>query len=247
MNVSKPPTNALRLAIAVAGLGATLLIAGTAEARITKISVGVSGTQTTHSHVVVQDAAGSCADPTGDMSESFSLRTYRRQILAVLQGFRSSLGFDPQFTKHSQEILTRGTITRTSTLTADGRVSCGANNASCGTRSFARLELSAAPANSSRGHFQGIGIDNATNTPRDPFSACPGPLGGSLLFPEVPARPSFRAPIPASFLKSCRHGTMTRPLDGTVPNNDPANGITGATTVHLRVTVTQLGCLRGIG
>jgi len=233
------------MAIAAAGLSATLLIAGTAEARITEISVGVSGTQTMHAHVVDRDAVG-CGDPTGDMSESFSLRTYRRQILTVLQGFRSSLGFDPQFTRHSQEILSRGTITRTSTLTADGRVSCGANLASCGTRSFARLALSAAPANSSRGHFQGISINNSTNQPRDPFSACPGPLGGSLLFPNIVARPNFRAPIPASFLKSCRHGSMTRRLDGTVPNNDPANGITGASTVHLRVTVTNLGCLRGI-
>ena len=238
--------------IAAAGLSATLLIAGTAEARITKISVGVSGTQTAHAHVA-EPGAG-CADPTGDMSESYSVRTYRRQILTVLPGVRGSIGFDPEFTRSNRELLTRGTITRTSTLTADGRVCGGANPASCGTRSFARLALQAAPAASSRGRFQGIAINNAATQPRDPFSSCAGPLGGSLLlFPGIAERPSstrgaipasFRAPIPASFLKSCRHGSMTRRLDGTVAVHD--SEVTGATTVHLRVTVTNLGCLPGI-
>jgi hypothetical protein len=37
---------------------------------------------------------------------------------------------------------------------------------------------------------------------------------------------------------------MTRRLDGTITMHD--NEVTGATTVHLRVTVTNLGCLRGI-
>jgi hypothetical protein len=192
--------------MAAAGLSATLLIAGSAEARITKISVGVSGTQTAHAHV----ADSGCSDQrgvvaTGDMSEGYSVRTYRRQILTVLPGVRGSLGFDPEFTRNSQEILTRGTITRTSTLSADGRAMLGGcpggTPASCGTRSFARLALQAAPAASSRGRFQGIAINNAATQPRDPFSSCAGPLGASLvLFPGIAVRPSStRGPIPASF------------------------------------------------
>ena len=89
------------------------------------------------------------------------------------------------------------------------------------------------------------------------ITACSGPLGGSLLlFPNIAERPastggrfpaSFRAPIPASFLKTCRHGSLTRRLDGTVAVDNPGTTtITGATTVHLRVTVANLGCLRGI-
>jgi hypothetical protein len=239
--------------MAAAGLSATLALAGSAEARITKISVGVRGTQTAHAHVADADAVGQCPDPTGDISESFSLRTYRPMILAVLPGVHGSLGFDREFTRRSQEILTRGKITRTSTLTADGRVCGRANPASCGTRSFARLKLAAGPANSSRGRFRGISIDNAATQPRDPFSACAGPLGAGVpLFPEVPSRSNngrttFRARIPASFLKSCRHRRMTRRLKGTVPVHVPGSPeVTGATTVRFRVTVRNLGCLRGI-
>jgi hypothetical protein len=247
------------MAIAAAGLSATLAFAGSAEARITKISVGVSGTQSAHAHV----ADNGCSDQpgvvaTGDMSESYSVRTYRRMILTVLPGVRGRLDFDREFTRNSQEILTRGTITRTSTLSADGRAMIGGcpggTPASCGARSFARLALQAAPALSSRGSFQGVAINNAATQPRNPFTACSGPLGGSLrLFPNIADRPSsnggripasFRAPIPASFLKSCRHGSMTRRLDGTIAVHD--NEVTGATTVHLRVTVANLGCLRGI-
>jgi hypothetical protein len=254
MNLPNPKTNARRLAMAVAGLSATLLlIAGPAEARIVKISVGVSGTQSAHGHVVDHDAI--CADPTGDWSESYSIRTYRPGIQVVLQGFRGGLAFS-EMHGLPPEILTRGTIRRTSTLTADGQVCGSASPASCGTRSFARLALSAVPAASSRGRFQGVGIQNSTNQPRDPFNACAGPsriLGSSLLaFPEVLSRynngrSAFRAPIPASFLESCRHGRMTRRLDGTVPDHvTGSQELTGATTIHLSVTVKNLGCLRGI-
>ena len=248
--MSKLPIHTpLRVAIAVAGLSATLLIVGPAEARITKISVGVSGTQTAHVHVT---DSGCSAQPgvvaTGDMSESFSLRTYRRQILTVLQGFRSSLGFDGEFTRSNREILTRGTITRSSTLSADGQAMLGGCEgqppASCGTRSFSRLGLAAGPGNSSRGRFLGVVINNAVTQPRGPFDACGGPV---LLFPNLASRPSFRAPIPRSFLTSCRHGSMTRSLDGTIPQSvSGTTASTGATTVHLRVTVTDLGCLRGL-
>jgi hypothetical protein len=240
-----------RMAIAAAALSATLAFVASAEAKITKVSVGVSGTQSARAHVA-EPGAG-CADPTGDMSESYSVRTYRRQSLVVLPGIRGRLAFS-ELRGQAPEILTRGTITRTSTLTADGRVCGGPNPASCGIRSFGRLALQAAPAISSRGSFQGVAINNGATQPRDPFTACSGPLGGAVaLFPRIADRPSsnggrvpasFRAPIPASFLKSCRHGSMTRRLDGTITIHD--NEVTGATTVHLRVTVANQGCLRGI-
>jgi hypothetical protein len=250
-----------RLAMTAAGLSAALVFAGSAEARITKISVGVSGTQSAHAHV----ADDGCSDQpgvvaTGDMSESYSVRTYRRQTLVVLPGVRGRLAFS-ELQGQVPEILTRGSITRTSTLSADGRAMLGGcpggTPASCGARSFARLALQAAPAISSRGSFQGVAINNAATQPRNPFTACSGPLGGPLLlFPNIAERPSsnggrvpasFRAPIPASFLKSCQHGSMTRRLDGTAAANTPGTtAITGATTVHLRVTVANLGCLRGI-
>src|ERR1700744_5623357 len=143
------------LAVLVAGSAS----ATGARAALTKISVSIAGTQTSHVHVSDGDEAPpGCADPTGDQSETVSLHTVRKEILIVQPVDEGQLFFDPNFTRTQREILTRGTITRTSTFTAGGAVACGKPVATCGTRSFQGLSFGVGPSDPLLPGFQGVWI-----------------------------------------------------------------------------------------
>jgi hypothetical protein len=222
-----------------------LLLAATATAlgRATKVSVRVSGTQTTQAHVVDQG----CSDQgtvTGDQSESYTFTTYRPLIMAVTHSRR--IGFDLGYTRTNREALTKGTINRSSTLAANGDpVQCSSNStpAVCGTKAFGRLPLQVGPRLVGN-RFKGVSIHNGVTTPRDPFTQCNGP-GQS--FPSVLDRPSnnslsfFYAPITASFLKGCSRATQTRTGTGTARVDHP--DATGTIAIRFKVSVTRLRCI----
>jgi hypothetical protein len=221
------------------GLGATEV----AQGRATKVSVRVSGTQTTQAHVVDKG----CSDQgpvTGDQSETHTFTTYRPLIMVVTHSRR--IGFDLGYTRTNQNALTKGSIDRNSTLNANGDpVQCSSNSAPavCGTKAFSRLPLQVGPVLAGN-RFKGVAIHNGITTPRDPFPQCNGP-GQS--FPEVLDRPSnnslrfFYAPISASFLKGCSRATQSRTGTGTAQVDDP--DATGTVAIRFKVSVTRLRCL----
>jgi hypothetical protein len=231
------------IAAALGALLVGLMATAAAQGRATKVSVRLSGTQTTQAHVVDRG----CSDQgtvTGDQSESYSFTTYRPLIMVVTHSRR--IGFDLGYTRTNQNALTKGTITRNSTLAANGSpIQCSSTStpAMCGNKAFSRLPLQVGPVLSGN-TFKGVSIHNGITTPRDPFTQCNGP-GQS--FPEVLDRPSnnslrfFYAPISARFLKGCSRATQSRTGTGTASVDHP--DATGTISIRFRVSVTRLRCI----
>lgn len=232
-----------RLAIGLALSCAVLaLSAPAAGAAITRIHISLSATVTKHVHVTQSDytCPGASAPASGDLTEQASVKTTRASTMVVIPGVGTSLAIQPQTDmNNSDRILTHGTITRTSTLSAHGQPTCGEDPASCGTKPFSLMSLVGAGDNGRNGRrFRGISL-NSFEGPRGPFSACSSP------FPALPDALYRTVPFPVSFMRSCRHGKMTKRLTRTDSFTDPAAQARGDTSVALTVTVTRLGPLRG--
>jgi hypothetical protein len=231
-----------KLALIGGLLALSLGLAQAAQGRATKVSVRVSGTQTSQAHVVDRG----CSDQgtvTGDMSESYSFTTYRPLIMAVTHSRR--IGFDLGYTRTNRQALTKGTITRSSTLSASGEpIQCSSTPSSCGTKAFGRLPLEVGPVLSGI-TFKGVSIHNSVTEPSDPFTQCKGPAAS---FPSVLDRPSnnslrfFYAPFSASFLKGCSRAIQTRKGTGSARlEGDP--DATGTVAIRFTVSVTRLRCI----
>lgn len=233
-----------QVAITFAAVAATLALTGTADAAITKVRMSLSGTVTRQVHVIQHDytCPGSTSPATGDVTESVSLTTYRPSTMVVIPGSAHALFIEPQTGRsNSSEIRTKGTITRSSTLGADGEVTCGEDPPSCGSRAFGLLSVVGGPDNGSNGRrFRGVELNGGLTAFRDPFSACKTPL------PTLPVALHRTFALPARFMLSCRRGKMTRRVSATDSFAEPGTTDTrGTTTVKLSLTVSRLGPLRG--
>jgi hypothetical protein len=180
------------------------------------------------------------------MSETFSFTTYRPQVVQVFPP-PPRITFYFERTRHNRQALAKGTITRTSNLSASGEpMACGSGTpSSCGAKPFSVLALQAnAVFAGSTNRFLGVGVSNAAALPRDPFSQCGG---AATAFPSVLDRPTdtssryFYAPISARFLKGCSRATQTRTGKGSARLD--AVDATGTTTIQFKVSVTRVRCI----
>ena len=235
-----------RMTATAAILAVGLVFAPGAAAALTKISVSIAGTQTSKTHIFDQDlGAAGCANPTGDQSEKVSLHTYRKEILVVQPMDQGELFFDPNFTRTQREVLTRGTVMRTSTFTAGGGVACGKPVATCGTRSFHGLGFEVGPSDPALGGFHGISLGSGLHRPGDPFTQCRRAMFGATMFPLLIITGRL-APFTRGFLTSCRRQTATRTMNNVQHTHSTTFNpqYNDTTVMHLRITVTDLGCLR---
>ena len=220
-----------------------LALAGVAGgAAITRIHISLTASVTRHVHKTQSDytCPGAAAPASGDVTETVSLTTTRSSTMVVAPGSGTALFIEPQTDmNNSGRILTHGTVTRTSTLSADGEPTCGENPASCGSGSFTTSMVGGADDGHSGRRFGGIAL-NSFDGYRDPLPSCksPDPAVSDSLYRTVP--------FPHSFMVSCRHGKLTRRLTKSDSFSQPGTSATsGDTTVHLSLTVSRLGPLRG--
>ena len=141
----------------------------------------------------------------------------------------------------SGDILVRGTLTRTSTLGAQGEATCpGQDPASCRSRPV-NLDLRGGADNARSGRtFRGIAINGGLQDFRDPFDQCRSPRQ------MLPSAIYQTVPFPRSFMVSCKHGTLTRLITNTKAFSEPGTEqISGDTSLKMSIMVSRLGPLRG--
>jgi hypothetical protein len=124
-------------------------------------------------------------------------------------------------------------------------VACGKPVATCGTRSFQGLGFGVGPSDPALGGFHGISLGSGLHSPGDPFTQCRRAMFGATMFPLLIVTGRL-APFSRSFLTSCRRQTATRSMDNVQHTRSTTSNpqYNDATVMHLRITVTDLGCLR---
>jgi hypothetical protein len=225
-------------------LAAIALSAGPADAAITKIHLSLTASVTRH--VTVTQTDETCPDSTspmtGEMTETASLTTHRTATVVVIPGSYRSLAIETENDmNNSGDILVHGTLTRTSTLGAQGEAVCaGQDPASCGTKPV-NLDLRGGPDNGHNGRsFRGIAINGGLQDFRDPFDQCMSPRQ------MLPSAIYQTVPFPRSFMVSCKHGKLTHRITNTKTFSEPGTEqISGDTSLKLSITVSRLGPLRG--
>ena len=223
-----------------------LAAAAPADAAITKIHLAITASATRHVTVTETDSpcTGTDGTETGQVTDTATLTTKRTATVVVIPGAAHSIAIEPETDmNNSGEILTHGTLTRSSTLNPQGGVACpGDAPPSCGSKQV-NLNVRGGAADGANGRtFRGIAINGGLEDFSDPFPDCRPPAGEQML----PSAIFKTVPFTRAFMVSCRHGRLTHRISKTETSTQPGTEqISSNTTVKLSVTVTRLGPLRG--